>query len=276
MSTILTDDELGTIQRSSLVFSAYSSKAFGRAVEAAVLGKLAQQEPVASVRTWHKNGDQHAELDDWGLGLASIPDGTHNLYAHPAPQQADRQRVPDEWRMALELFVSKKRNTEQANIAAELVSEFERLMTLVAAPSLAEQSSERHLRRLLAVRVGMPNTYYDDGEAQGYEHGISIDFMREPAGDIEAKLRALNVARAAMLAAAPEAPAQADHSARHLDMVPAQAGAVDERAEFEAWVTDLGVAMHYEGDGHYGNATVARWWEAWQARAAMTQKGGAA
>jgi hypothetical protein len=54
---------------------------------------------------------------------------------------------------------------------------------------------ERHLRRLLAVRVAMPHTYYDDGEAQGQEHGIVIDFMREPVADIDAKLRALNVAR---------------------------------------------------------------------------------
>lgn len=56
--------------------------------------------------------------------------------------------------------------------------------------------SERRLRHLLAVRVGMPHTYYDDGEAHGHEHGISIDFMRESVEDIDAKLRALNVARA--------------------------------------------------------------------------------
>ena len=56
-------------------------------------------------------------------------------------------------------------------------------------------SNERHLRRMLAARVAMPHTYYDDGEAQGQEHGISIDFMREPVADIDAKLRALNVAR---------------------------------------------------------------------------------
>jgi hypothetical protein len=60
-------------------------------------------------------------------------------------------------------------------------------------------ASERHLRRLLAVRVSMPHTYYDDGEAQGQEHGIRIDFMREPVADIDAKLRALNVARAECL-----------------------------------------------------------------------------
>jgi hypothetical protein len=52
------------------------------------------------------------------------------------------------------------------------------------------------LRHLLAVRVGMPHTYYDDGEAQGQEHGITIDFMRDPVADIDAKLRALNVKRA--------------------------------------------------------------------------------
>ncbi len=55
---------------------------------------------------------------------------------------------------------------------------------------------ERALRRLLAARVAMAGAYYDDGEAQGQEHGISIDFMREPVADIDAKLRALNVARA--------------------------------------------------------------------------------
>lgn len=45
----------------------------------------------------------------------------------------------------------------------------------------------------------MPHAYYDDGEAQGQEHGITIDFMREPVADIDAKLRALNVARAECL-----------------------------------------------------------------------------
>jgi len=63
---------------------------------------------------------------------------------------------------------------------------------------MPSSSDERHLRRLLAARVGMPNTYYDDGEAHGVEYGINIDFMREPVADIDAKLRALNVARAAL------------------------------------------------------------------------------
>ena len=61
---------------------------------------------------------------------------------------------------------------------------------------MPSSSTERELRRLLAVRVAMPHTYFDDGEASGQEHGIVIDFMREPVADIDAKLRALNVARA--------------------------------------------------------------------------------
>lgn len=63
-------------------------------------------------------------------------------------------------------------------------------------PNADVSPSERRLRHLLAVRVGMPHTYYDDGEAQGSEHGICIDFMRDSVEDLDAKLRALNVARA--------------------------------------------------------------------------------
>jgi len=61
--------------------------------------------------------------------------------------------------------------------------------------SMPAGADERRLRRLLALRVGMPGLYLDDGEASAQEHGISIDFMREPVADIDAKLRALNVAR---------------------------------------------------------------------------------
>lgn len=61
---------------------------------------------------------------------------------------------------------------------------------------MPSSAPERALRRLLAQRTAMPLTYYDDGEAAGQEHGIVIDFMREPVADLDAKLRALNVARA--------------------------------------------------------------------------------
>ena len=41
----------------------------------------------------------------------------------------------------------------------------------------------------------MPSLYMDDGEASGSEHGIQIDFMRDPVADIAAKVLALEVAR---------------------------------------------------------------------------------
>lgn len=64
------------------------------------------------------------------------------------------------------------------------------------ADGMPASANERYLRRLLALRAAMPHTYYDDGEAQGEELGVVIDFMREPVADIDAKLRALNCARA--------------------------------------------------------------------------------
>lgn len=63
------------------------------------------------------------------------------------------------------------------------------------ADGMPTSADERKLRRMYAVRVGMPNLYMDDGEASGSEHGIQIDFMREPVADIAAKVLALEVAR---------------------------------------------------------------------------------
>ena len=65
----------------------------------------------------------------------------------------------------------------------------------IAYSGMPASADERHLRRLLAARSGMPHTYFDDGEAQGQEQGICIDFMRDPVADIDAKLRAVGVAR---------------------------------------------------------------------------------
>jgi hypothetical protein len=58
------------------------------ATEAAINQALAapvqpEQEPMALIRTWHKNGDQHAELVDWGMALQFLPDGEHCLYTTP-------------------------------------------------------------------------------------------------------------------------------------------------------------------------------------------------
>lgn len=76
-----------------------------------------------------------------------------------------------------------------------------------ASDGMPSSKDERYLRRLLAYRVNMPQAYYDDGEAQGAQHGISIDFMRDPVADIDAKLCALNVARAECA----DEPPQAQH-----------------------------------------------------------------
>lgn len=64
----------------------------------------------------------------------------------------------------------------------------------------AQEMTDERIRRLLCLRIGGPLAYMDDGEASLAEHGISIDFLREPAADIEAKVRALNVARAVIAA----------------------------------------------------------------------------
>jgi hypothetical protein len=47
------------------------------------------QEPVANIRTWHKNGEQHAELWNWDKGIEGLPDGEHNLYITPPAQRLE-------------------------------------------------------------------------------------------------------------------------------------------------------------------------------------------
>ncbi len=56
--------------------------------------RLAQpeQEPVANIRIWHKNGEQHAELWNWDKGIETLPDGYYDLYTTP-PQ---REPLTDE------------------------------------------------------------------------------------------------------------------------------------------------------------------------------------
>lgn len=48
----------------------------------------APQEEAATIRTWHKNGYQHAELMNWGAALDNIPDGLHKVYLSPAAPEA--------------------------------------------------------------------------------------------------------------------------------------------------------------------------------------------
>ena len=96
MSTILTDDERRQLIQSIVLISPGTHEQISRAVESAVLAKLREQEPVAVVGdVWTLN---------WvGYGPIAPIIEKHNikigdfLYTHPAPQQADRQRVPDGW-----------------------------------------------------------------------------------------------------------------------------------------------------------------------------------
>lgn len=89
MSTILTDDEIATAIAhlyagpEVLAMALPDELHSARAIEAAVLAKLAQQEPVAIVR---RSGIE--VLGEYGDLIGK------NLYTHPTPQQADRQRVP--------------------------------------------------------------------------------------------------------------------------------------------------------------------------------------
>jgi hypothetical protein len=128
-------------------------------------------------------------------------------YAVQAVAQ-ERERADREWRQRIDVEIGRRLEVERRfHSLLESVASKEALLprTVVLAGSHSPQpapagfpvsADERALRRLLAVRVAMACTYGDDGEMQGSEHGIFIDFMREPVADIDAKLRALNVARA--------------------------------------------------------------------------------
>jgi hypothetical protein len=99
MNTILTDDERPKLPMPRIVrgtnphcYSDLDMEAYADAREAAVIEKLAQQEPVA---WWY--------MRDVEQGISFSPDQDANkdwqpLYTHPAPQQADRLRVPEGWR----------------------------------------------------------------------------------------------------------------------------------------------------------------------------------
>lgn len=88
MNTILTDHELCMAMASA---DSYDPGNMCRAVEAAVVAKLAQQAPVAEIEVnAAPAGGVTATV--WSVHLAP---GTYSLHLHPAPQQADRQRQPE-------------------------------------------------------------------------------------------------------------------------------------------------------------------------------------
>lgn len=104
------------------------------------------------------------------------------LYDDPTPVAPADPVVPTGWKV--ESVPPWSALTDEANADRRW------LVTRTEAPRDASADE----RWLLAAHVGIPCAYMDDGEAQGQQHGISFDFMREPVTDIDAKLRALAVA----------------------------------------------------------------------------------
>lgn len=93
MNTILTDDDVD-----ELTLGRVCTRSAARAIEAAVLAKLAQQEPVAMRYDFDGYGYKYIDSGSGSDWRSRIPDA-EAVYAAPlpAPQQADRQRVPEGW-----------------------------------------------------------------------------------------------------------------------------------------------------------------------------------
>lgn len=196
---------------------------FNQLVEDTIRDALAeqpaqQQEPFAYAVHFpdQQRGELVHDLDELCEDMTN--DENHEvtkLYTHPAPQQADRQRVPDGWK--------------------------------VEALSAGD------------VRVYGPGNEtwrIQSNPGQGTFEDFAHRFL-------------------SAIAAAPEAPAQADADPLTIAYMDgfakgkqaAQASAVDERAAFEAWHRSL------PNNAQKAGLTLL---DAWQARAALAQKGGAA
>ncbi len=94
MKTILTDDDIAAIPVQDC------AENYARAVIAAYEAKLAQQAPVAwMLEGWGPDCGPYVEFyRDDEMGVLRERKDFIALYTHPAPQQADRQRVPERWR----------------------------------------------------------------------------------------------------------------------------------------------------------------------------------
>ncbi|QIM51585.1 hypothetical protein [Hydrogenophaga crocea] len=238
MSTILTDDERRQAIQSIVLTSHGTADQIARAVEAAVLAKLAQQAPVAWMREgWGPDCGPYVEFyRDDEMGVLRERKDFIALYTHPAPQQADRQRVPD----------------------------VQDMLECLAAD----------IEAIGVMHRGSPS----------YEH--DAHWMRSKAAKAVRDL-------AAMLAAAPEAPAQADegdvvvcwnHDRTRILAVtrqnvegqilkviaeaPTQAEAPSEREKFCAWFKLKYLRAPHGGDGQPDLGL----WQVWQARAALASQ----
>lgn len=122
---------------------------------------------------------------------------------------------------------------------------------------------ERYLRRLLGARSGIRGLYTDDGEMQGEEGGINIDFMRDSVEEIEHKLLDLGRARLNAQQAQPQPPeilatyqgksGRRQHHTANAWLYPGDAIAVIQQAQpqpMNPWqqaIDDEMVALHLGG-----------------------------
>jgi len=137
-------------------YTAEQMEAYADAREAAVLAKLARQEPVA----WQ------VHPFDYGIGHQGVYATTHlpqqrdawirkgwavqALYTRPAPQQADRQQVPDGWKL-VPVVPTNEMTSAMADVlddpendrsSWDLSENMYRAAMLAAAPEAPAQASE--------------------------------------------------------------------------------------------------------------------------------------
>ena len=228
MSTILTDDEM------IAAVGAPAYLAAGRAVEAAVLAKLAQQEHLK-------------DLVERRL-----------MYAYPIAEQAAAPEAPAQCRepsptagmnMAQRILHVGGRNNAAGYVEFGSIQAVEALV--------------RHVLRDLPDAPPAQNDPMDTPLPCDVRIGNGIHSKGTSLRTLVNRAQRLHEAAFGPAPTKEEAAANLEQL-RSAVIAPAQASAVDERAAFEAW-WDLN-----------GLGPIDFQWEAWQARAALAQKGGAA
>lgn len=220
MNTILTDDERPKLPPTNAVrfnlFSAQDMEAYADAREAAVLAKLARQEPVAHFGSAYVN--ENGVHVTTVLGPVAIPQDA-KLYTRPAPQQADRQRV-----------TANKANNEFSRVIQHAITLGSEAAQFLRCWNEGSWGGCREFD----FEPALPYEIEEQADRQRVPDGWKLvpieptDRMCKAAADAwldchsKMVLNKAGAAAKAAIAAAPEAPAQADHFEQHLDMVPAQ------------------------------------------------------
>lgn len=336
MSTILTDDERPKLPPTNTVprdyFTPEQMEAYADAREAAVLAKLAQQEPVAHryrfgdvwmFDTYRWNGqdadevvpvyehpaplkDEHSPCMGTNCGKTRY-DQEHSAECiaetaksqgwdtHPAPQQADVQAQQLAVLLDVRNSVVNNRCDGDTDFADGVEAANRNLLVRIdhmikrtrqgythpveethaaewpfaAAPEASAQASSYLEEVYEYLCSSAPVGFADEAfrlvpsEVLSFEKRNRISLQRKPMGALSREIPrhdgpfTRGRAGDGKFVAAPEAPAQAS--------------AVDERAAFEAWYSQN--AFNFERDP-IGSRECGLQWKAWQARAALAQKGG--